>query len=91
MWRFTQNRIVIRKDISTVVKVPAEEVKEILEQMARLKINKAWEFVFRVRPGVREPAPGSGAETTDAVGRQVPTALKDAEDIQSGYGPKGQE
>ena len=40
MWRFTQNRIVIRKDISTVVKVPAEEVKEILEQMARLKINK---------------------------------------------------
>ena len=46
MWRFTQNRIVIRKDISTVVKVPAEEVKEILEQMARLKINKGWEFVF---------------------------------------------
>ena len=46
MWRFTQNRIVIRKDISTVVKVPAEEVKEILEQMARLKINKGWEFTF---------------------------------------------
>ena len=46
MWRFTQNRTVIRKDISTVVKVPAEEVKEILEQMARLKINKGWEFIF---------------------------------------------
>ncbi len=46
MWRFTQNRIVIRKDISTVVKVPAEEVKDILEQMARLKVNKGWEFLF---------------------------------------------
>lgn len=44
MWRFTQNRIVIRKDLSTVVKVPAEEIKEILEQMARLRRSKGWEF-----------------------------------------------
>ena len=51
MWRFTQNRIVIRKDISTVVKVPAEEVKEILEQMARLKINKVCPVLFNTLLG----------------------------------------
>ena len=46
MWRFTQNRFVIRKDISTVVKLTAEDVKEILKQMACLRVNKGWEFMF---------------------------------------------
>lgn len=46
MWRFTQSREVIRKDVSTVVKLPAEDVKDILEQMSKLKVHKGWEFVL---------------------------------------------
>ena len=46
MWRFTQSREVVRKDISTVVKLPAEDVKDILEQMSRLKVHKGWEFML---------------------------------------------
>ena len=46
MWRFTQSRYVVRKDIASVIKLPAEDVKDILEQMARLKISKGWEFLL---------------------------------------------
>lgn len=46
MWRFTQTRYLLRKDISSVIKLPAEDVKDILEQMACLKVNKGWEFLM---------------------------------------------
>ncbi|XP_041364495.1 DNA-directed RNA polymerase III subunit RPC5-like isoform X2 [Gigantopelta aegis] len=46
MWKFTQSRHVIRKDISSIVKLPAEDVKDILEQMSKVKASKGWEFLF---------------------------------------------
>ncbi|XP_046342600.1 DNA-directed RNA polymerase III subunit RPC5-like [Haliotis rufescens] len=45
MWKFTQSRHVVRKDVSSVIKLPAEDVKDILEQMSKVKANKGWEFV----------------------------------------------
>ncbi len=46
MWRFTQKRFVVRKDIASVIKLPAEDVKDILDQMAQLRVSKGWEFVL---------------------------------------------
>ena len=46
MWHFTQNRYLMRKDIAAVIKMPTEDVKDILEQMARPKVNRGWEFLF---------------------------------------------
>lgn len=46
MWRFTQSRYLVRKDISSVIKLHAEDVKDMLEQMACLKVNKGWEFLM---------------------------------------------
>ena len=39
MWRFTQSRYLVRKDITSVIKLPAEDVKDVLEQMAALKVR----------------------------------------------------
>ncbi|XP_071813473.1 DNA-directed RNA polymerase III subunit RPC5-like isoform X2 [Apostichopus japonicus] len=44
MWKFNQNRCVVRKEIASTVKLLSEDVKEILEQMARPKVNQGWEF-----------------------------------------------
>ncbi|XP_056019128.1 DNA-directed RNA polymerase III subunit RPC5-like isoform X2 [Ostrea edulis] len=46
MWRFTQSRHVTRKDIASIVKLPAEDVKEILEQISHIRVNCGWEFMF---------------------------------------------
>ncbi|XP_069124051.1 DNA-directed RNA polymerase III subunit RPC5-like [Argopecten irradians] len=46
MWRFTQSSHVTRKDIASIVKLPAEDVKDILEQMSRIRANCGWEFLF---------------------------------------------
>ena len=46
VWHFTQNRYLMRKDIAAVIKMPTEDVKDILEQMARPKVNRGWEFLF---------------------------------------------
>ncbi|XP_022319153.2 DNA-directed RNA polymerase III subunit RPC5-like [Crassostrea virginica] len=46
MWRFTQSRHVTRKDIASIVKLPAEDVKDILEQISRIRVNCGWEFLF---------------------------------------------
>ena len=36
----------MRKDISPVIKLVAEDVKEMLEQVSRLKVKKGWEFLL---------------------------------------------
>lgn len=46
MWRFNQSRVVVRKDIKSVTKLPSEDIKEMLDQMARMKIAMGWEFVL---------------------------------------------
>ncbi|KAK3725000.1 hypothetical protein QZH41_017477, partial [Actinostola sp. cb2023] len=46
MWRFTQSRVVVRKDIATVTKLPNDDIKDILEQMARMRVAQGWEFVL---------------------------------------------
>ena len=46
MWRFTQNRYLVRKDISSVIKLHAEDVKDILEQMSQVRVHKGWEFLL---------------------------------------------
>ncbi|XP_052816674.1 DNA-directed RNA polymerase III subunit RPC5-like [Mya arenaria] len=46
MWRFTQSRFVTRKEIAAIVKLPSEDVKDILEQMSHIRFNQGWEFIF---------------------------------------------
>ncbi|XP_066026637.1 DNA-directed RNA polymerase III subunit RPC5-like isoform X3 [Pocillopora verrucosa] len=46
MWRFTQSRVVVRKDIKSVTKLPSEDIKEMLDQMSRMKVTIGWEFVL---------------------------------------------
>ena len=38
MWRFTRSRCVVRKEITAIVKLPAEDVHEILKQMAKMQV-----------------------------------------------------
>ncbi|XP_077979709.1 DNA-directed RNA polymerase III subunit RPC5-like [Glandiceps talaboti] len=45
MWKFTQNRWVIRKEVAVVTRLPSEDIKEILEQMSRIQVNKGWQFL----------------------------------------------
>ncbi|XP_039630518.1 DNA-directed RNA polymerase III subunit RPC5 [Polypterus senegalus] len=46
MWRFTQDRWVVRKDVSTVTKLPPEDVKDFLEQISVPRVNRGWEFLL---------------------------------------------
>ncbi|CAL1536657.1 unnamed protein product [Lymnaea stagnalis] len=46
MWKFTHNKYVLRKDISSIVQLRSDEVKEILEKMSRLKARSGWEFLY---------------------------------------------
>ncbi|KAM4698401.1 DNA-directed RNA polymerase III subunit RPC5 [Rhinophrynus dorsalis] len=46
MWKFTQSRWVVRKEVATVTKLCQEDVKDFLEQMALPRINKGWEFLL---------------------------------------------
>ncbi|XP_053131835.1 DNA-directed RNA polymerase III subunit RPC5 isoform X2 [Hemicordylus capensis] len=44
MWKFTLDRWVVRKEVATVTKLGPEDVKDFLEHMAFLRINRGWEF-----------------------------------------------
>ncbi|XP_006872006.1 PREDICTED: DNA-directed RNA polymerase III subunit RPC5 isoform X2 [Chrysochloris asiatica] len=46
MWKFTQSRWVVRKEVAVVTKLCAEDVKDFLEHMAVVRINKGWEFIL---------------------------------------------
>ncbi|NXS93966.1 RPC5 polymerase, partial [Jacana jacana] len=46
MWKFTQDRWVVRKEVATVTKLCPEDVKDFLEHMSVARINKGWEFVL---------------------------------------------
>ncbi|KAK1344454.1 hypothetical protein QTO34_013150 [Cnephaeus nilssonii] len=46
MWKFTQSRWVVRKEVAAVTKLCAEDVKDFLEHMAVVRINRGWEFVL---------------------------------------------
>ncbi|XP_010621748.1 DNA-directed RNA polymerase III subunit RPC5 isoform X1 [Fukomys damarensis] len=46
MWKFTKSRWVVRKEVAAVTKLCAEDVKDFLEHMALVRINKGWEFVL---------------------------------------------
>ncbi|XP_023569543.1 DNA-directed RNA polymerase III subunit RPC5 isoform X3 [Octodon degus] len=46
MWKFTKSRWVVRKEVAAVTKLCAEDVKEFLEHMALVRINKGWEFIL---------------------------------------------
>ncbi|XP_037547085.1 DNA-directed RNA polymerase III subunit RPC5 [Nematolebias whitei] len=46
MWRFTQERSVMRKEITSIIKLPPEDVKEFLEHVAAPRVNRGWEFLL---------------------------------------------
>ncbi|XP_078691347.1 DNA-directed RNA polymerase III subunit RPC5-like [Branchiostoma floridae x Branchiostoma belcheri] len=46
MWRFTQFRFIVRKEVTSIIKLPHEDVKEIFEQLAVVRVNKGWEFLL---------------------------------------------
>ncbi|KAM8962179.1 DNA-directed RNA polymerase III subunit RPC5 isoform 2-T2 [Pelodytes ibericus] len=46
MWKFTQDRWVLRKDVATVTKLCQEDVKDFLDHMAVPRINRGWEFML---------------------------------------------
>uniref|UniRef100_UPI00358F1173 DNA-directed RNA polymerase III subunit RPC5 isoform X2 n=1 Tax=Myxine glutinosa TaxID=7769 RepID=UPI00358F1173 len=46
LWEFTRKRFVLRKDISAIVKLPAEDVKDFMEQVAYSRVGRGWEFAL---------------------------------------------
>uniref|UniRef100_A0A8C7NCH9 Polymerase (RNA) III (DNA directed) polypeptide E n=1 Tax=Oncorhynchus kisutch TaxID=8019 RepID=A0A8C7NCH9_ONCKI len=46
MWRFTQERSVMRKEVTAIIKLLPEDVKDFLEHMAVPRINRGWEFLL---------------------------------------------
>uniref|UniRef100_A0A3P8W1L5 Polymerase (RNA) III (DNA directed) polypeptide E n=1 Tax=Cynoglossus semilaevis TaxID=244447 RepID=A0A3P8W1L5_CYNSE len=46
LWRFTQERSVMRKEIASVIKLPPEDVKEFLEHVSTPRVNRGWEFLL---------------------------------------------
>ncbi|XP_030315811.1 DNA-directed RNA polymerase III subunit RPC5 [Calypte anna] len=46
MWKFTQDRWVVRKEVAAVTKLCPEDVKDFLEHMSVARINKGWEFML---------------------------------------------
>nr|XP_056722181.1 DNA-directed RNA polymerase III subunit RPC5 [Euleptes europaea] len=46
MWKFTQDRWVVRKEVAAVTKLGPEDVKDFLEHMSVLRINRGWEFML---------------------------------------------
>ncbi|XP_069501714.1 DNA-directed RNA polymerase III subunit RPC5 [Ambystoma mexicanum] len=46
MWKFTQGRWVVRKEVADVTKLCQEDVKEFLDHMAVVRINQGWEFLL---------------------------------------------
>ncbi|XP_025032052.1 DNA-directed RNA polymerase III subunit RPC5 [Python bivittatus] len=47
MWKFTQDRWVVRKEVAAVTKLGPEDVKDFLEHVSFLRINRGWEFKLR--------------------------------------------
>uniref|UniRef100_H3CEM7 Polymerase (RNA) III (DNA directed) polypeptide E n=1 Tax=Tetraodon nigroviridis TaxID=99883 RepID=H3CEM7_TETNG len=46
MWRFTLERSLMRKEVAAVVRLPPEDVKDFLEQVAAPRVNRGWEFLL---------------------------------------------
>ncbi|KAI1896591.1 hypothetical protein AGOR_G00096350 [Albula goreensis] len=46
MWRFTQERSLLRKEVAAIIKLPPEDVKDFLEQMSVPRVNRGWEFLL---------------------------------------------
>lgn len=46
MWRFTLERSVLRKEITSIINLPPEDVKEFLEHVAVPRVNRGWEFLL---------------------------------------------
>ncbi|XP_028331725.1 DNA-directed RNA polymerase III subunit RPC5 [Gouania willdenowi] len=46
MWRFTLERSVMRKEITSIIKLPPEDVKDFLEHVAAPRVNRGWEFLL---------------------------------------------
>lgn len=46
MWRFTQERSVMRKEVASIIKLPPDDVKDFLEHVASPRVNRGWEFLL---------------------------------------------
>ncbi|XP_069580411.1 DNA-directed RNA polymerase III subunit RPC5 [Brachyistius frenatus] len=46
MWRFTSERCVMRKEVTSIIKLPPEDVKEFLEHVAAPRVNRGWQFLL---------------------------------------------
>uniref|UniRef100_A0A8C1DLX6 Polymerase (RNA) III (DNA directed) polypeptide E n=1 Tax=Cyprinus carpio carpio TaxID=630221 RepID=A0A8C1DLX6_CYPCA len=46
MWRFTSERTLMRKEVTAIIKLPPEDVKDFLEQMSVPRLNRGWEFLL---------------------------------------------
>ncbi|XP_058013635.1 DNA-directed RNA polymerase III subunit RPC5 isoform X2 [Ahaetulla prasina] len=47
IWKFTQDQWVVRKEVAAVTKLGPEDVKDFLEHVSFLRINRGWEFKLR--------------------------------------------
>eukprot|EP00795_Rhopilema_esculentum_P009449 gene9449-17167_t len=46
IWLFNHKRIIERKELTSVTRIPSEELRDILEQVARRKPPQSWEFML---------------------------------------------
>lgn len=46
LYQLSQGKVLERKQVAATVKLPPEELKELLSQVARLRRLKGWELVL---------------------------------------------
>ncbi|XP_033120165.1 DNA-directed RNA polymerase III subunit RPC5-like [Anneissia japonica] len=46
LWHFTQNSCIIRKDLAAIIKLPADDVKEIMSHVSRPVARQGWVFLY---------------------------------------------
>ncbi|CAL8282811.1 unnamed protein product [Merluccius merluccius] len=57
MWRFTLERSLMRKEVTAIIKLPPEDVKDFLEHMAVPRVNRGWEFALPSDSGFTQKHP----------------------------------
>lgn len=48
MYQFTKNQFVERRKVSSVIKIPPEEIKEILTGISKLHHHKMWQLILSI-------------------------------------------
>ncbi|XP_067121880.1 LOW QUALITY PROTEIN: DNA-directed RNA polymerase III subunit RPC5 [Centruroides vittatus] len=77
MWRYTQENILKRKEVMSIVKLPLEDITEMLRHVAHWKASAGWQFAYSFDESFCVQVSRNSAKATDVVGCTISTADKD--------------